>query len=425
MSRAALPLACAFSALLSLLPRAHGLEHGWRLSPDGAEYLLLARSLARGEGFTLPIRVRWPSAAPGPTVHAAWEERAPLWPWLLSLAGDEAGWPGRRVLLPGLLLCALAAAQAAELAAALARRSGLGPKGAVSAALGAGITVALAPTLVEAWLHGWAEPAALVLALAAARLLVGLEGGAAAFALGLVAGAAHLARPEAWVLALAVPIAVFLRARRALGPCLAGVALAAGASVALTGVLVPQSFLLSVGDYRQVMREDPDLAPPGLWTILRGAGGNALGLLAHLATPRYAAFALPLALLALGRPAARPTLALAAALGLATAAVWSTSHPERFGIAPLALLAPVAAVELERRRRALLGRATWPRAVWLVLLLLLLWWPARDERRRPPPARPAPVPEPGEAAVPDPWAYAVVTGRPARLARPPVAGQPR
>lgn len=416
-------------ALVALLPRLEPALAGWRLSPDGAEYVLLARSLARGEGYLLPVRVRYdrPRAPGDQALHPAWDERAPLWPALLApavlLLGDAGpGWPDPRLQLPGALLCALAAAQAAGLAGALARREGLGPRAQTASALGAGLTVALAPALVRASLHTWAEPLGVVLALASARLLLAAgsasTGWAAAALLGLVGGLARFARPEQAVLLVALPALLWLaraRGRRAapLGALLGALALVNLAGVALTGVIAPQLFLLEVADHAQVMRPDPSLAAPSAGRIVAGVAGNLAGLIGHLLTPRYAWLTLPAALLALARAGrrdpARGTLGLALALLLAPALVWSTRDPHRFSLAPLALLAPVAAVEWERRRQWLgqqwLGRRTWPRAAWLVGLVLLLGHQAGAWIERP-----VAPPPPGDC-----WAEALATGQPAFL----------
>lgn len=439
-------------ALVALLPRLGPARAGWRRSNDGAEYVLLARSLARGEGYVLPVRVRYLEAATreAPPAHAAWGERAPLWPlvlagWLRLIDQADPGWPDPLVQLPGVLLCALAAAQAAGLAAFLARREGLGPRGQAASGLSAGLTVALAPALLRASLHTWAEPLGVVLALLVARLLLGLEARAPvgwfvgspsvagqsvagrsvlvlALGLGLLAGLARFARPEQVALGLALALLCLRRGLRlALPALLLGWVVVNGLGVALTGTLAPQLSLLRVADHAQLMQPNPELAPPTAAQVLGGIARNGVHLLSHLATPRYAWLTLPAALLALGRTAPRGLLGLALALLLAPALVWSTDDPHRFALAPLCLLAPVAAVEWERRRRAWLGPRTWPRAAWLAGLVLVLGWQARGWQVRPvdpPPALPAPREEdPLEGpALEDPWSYALLTGRPARLA---------
>lgn len=415
-------------ALLALLPRLEPALRGWHRSHDGEEYLLLARSLARGEGFLLPVKVRW--HVPGPALHPAWDERAPLWPallapWVRALGQEGPGWPDPRLQLPAVSLCALAAAQAALLAAALARAQGLGPRAELAAGLGAGLVLAWAPGLVEASLSTWAEPLGVCLALLVAQLLLRfteLPAPRLALALGLVAGCARFARPEQAALAPALLLLVGLspRLRPGLGRLCLGLLLPNLAGLLVSGVLGPQAFLLTVVDYTRVMRPDPDLTPPGAGEVLRGVAGNAWGLTKQLWTPRYAWLCAPLALLALGRPAARPALLLAGALLLVPTLVWSTSHPSRFSLAPLALLAPIAACEAERRRRQLLGRRTWPRALLLLGSALLLGHHAGGwlgKPIQPPPARGREVgPEP---ALEDPWGHALLTGEPARWVGPP------
>lgn len=414
-------------ALLALLPRLGPALRGWHRSHDGEEYLLLARSLARGEGFLLPVKVRW--HVPGPALHPAWDERAPLWPallvpWVRALGQEGPGWPDPRLQLPGVLLCALAAAQAALLAAALARAQGLGPRAELAAALSAGSILAWAPALVEASLSTWAEPLGVCLALLVAQLVlrfVQAPAAGTALTLGLVAGCARFARPEqaALVPALLLLAGLSPRLRPGLGPLCLGLLLPNLAGVLVSGVVGPQTFLLAVVDYTRVMRPDPDLSAPGAGDVLRGVAGNAWGLTKQLWNPRYAWLCAPLALLALPRAAARPVLLLAGALLLVPTLVWSTSHPARFSLAPLALLAPVAACEAERRRRQLLGWRTWPRALLLLAPALLLGHHAGAWLRKP--VEPAPAPAPGAGAEPaqtDPWAHALLTGEPARLAAP-------
>src|SRR5438270_11874206 len=67
-------------ALLALV--VHGAALVATPTPDACEYQMLARSLARGDGFTLPVRVRLDE--PGPVRHDARGERAPLFPLYLA-----------------------------------------------------------------------------------------------------------------------------------------------------------------------------------------------------------------------------------------------------------------------------------------------------------------------------------------------------
>ena len=110
---------------------------------------------------------------------------------------------------------------------------------------------------------------------------------------------------------------------------------------------------------------------------------------------------------------------LALALVFATAVVWSTRDASRFTIAPLCVLAPVAATELMLWRRRLM-----PARPWVLALLVGLWAGVFAQRSAQFAHRTAtPPPEyTARETVPtldDPWGYALLTGRPAVLARPP------
>ena len=102
---------------------------------------------------------------------------------------------------------------------------------------------------------------------------------------------------------------------------------------------------------------------------------------------------------------------------MATVIVWSTDDPSRFLIAPLALLAPLGAVELLVRWRRHAGGRRWLLALALGLWLGILGHGAgRTWRgRHAPPPGPIPA-QPGTPALADPWRYALVTGREATLA---------
>jgi hypothetical protein len=404
-------------------------------SNDAAEHLLLARSLARGEGFTLPIRVR--DVGGGPAVHEAFAERAPLYPALLSLpvrAGVGAeGWPDPRLQLLGVVLAALCAPLAASVAFELARRSGLEGWSAAWVGVGAGLVVAWSPGLVRASIHLWAEPLGLLLVLAAARLDLALdeEGGGwrlAALA-GLIGGLARFARPEAWVV---VPLLLARAAWRARGATeRRGEALALVGALALvnvvgvvaTGVLAPQLFLLEVRHYEDAMGLAAAPAAPTLAGVLEGVVRNLAGQLGYLLLPKNAWFVLPLAGLALLRPGGRSAVhAWAIAFVLATAGVWSTHDPHRFTIAPLALLAPVALLEAELWRRELWPGRRLPIALLGGSLVLVLGYAAgRELRGRGPERPPDVIAQEGVPALADPWSYALLTGRPAVLLAPGAA----
>lgn len=447
-----MPLAVA---LCAALPRLGPALRGYNPSPDAAEYLLIARSLARGEGFTLPIRVRFPGRRP--VVHEAYGERAPLWPWLLSAVVGAAGqagsgWPDPRLQLLNVLLAALGAALATELTWVVARRRGLVGGSRVLAALLGGLAVAWAPGFVRASVHLWAEPLGAVLALATARLLVAFQDRSLAasaedgagqrwtaglpwLVLGALAGAARFARPEAWalvpvVLASAagfaapatVPSSASARALAILG-ALSGVLFANILGVWATGVLAPQLELLTVARFEQTMAPGPAAHATAVDVVV-GVARNAWGQLRYLVVPRQGLLIAVMALLGLPWRAHRTLLALGGALTAATVLVWSTDDPSRFTVAPLALLAPVAAVEAVvvflaatasvRRRRAL--RA----ALCCAWLALAGYAGGREGRkvRRPLPQPPTVVGS-RPVALADPWTFALVRGAPAVLESQP------
>lgn len=476
----AAPLLLALAvALLALGPRAALALRGYWPSNDAAEHLLLARALARGDGFQLPIRVR--DVDGGPAVHPAFEERAPLFPLLLAApvaAGvGWTGWPDPRLQLVNVGLAALAAALAALVAHALARARGLAPWPALLAALAAGLVVAWGPSLLRASLHLWAEPLGLVLVLGAllAQLKTSLprggspgstrgltwaapsptdgtrprsgpprttvgEGGVGAVAPPrspealavaphlaiLLAALARFARPEAWVL---TPIVVLLALRRSRrdGALAAAIALAVNAvGVAWTGVLAPQLALLRVARFEDALGAGARAAAPTAGDVLSGVAGNLAAQLSALLEPRTGWLVLPAALLAAwparraarGAPAAAACGAFGVGLLLATTLVWSTRDPHRFGILPLGCLAPLAAVEVEALAGALRARSG-PRARAAVravwLVGLVLVLGAAARRERRLPPRPPVEPRSGTPTLRDPWSYALATGRPALL----------
>lgn len=425
-------------ALLALAPRLEPALAGYHPSNDAAEHLLLARSLARGEGFTLPIRVR--DLDGGPAVHEAFAERAPLYPLLLSVPvrlglGAQA-WPDARLQLLNVGLAALAALLAASCADALARGAGAGPRGRALAAIVAGAAVAWSPGLLRASVHLWAEPLGLVLALTALRLeaaLAARPGPGPAVALGLVAGLARFARPEAWVLAVVIVGLAAARARR--DPARRGELLAIGAAVALvnlagigwTGVLAPQLDLLRVARFEELMAPGAP-PPPAAGAIVSGIATNAAALVLHLASPTRTWVVAPLALAAcLDRRArglvAAPALA-AGGLLLAAAVVWSTSDPARFGAGPAGCLAPAAGLGAALVLRGARGRARRG-AELLLLATLVACLGLQSARRRYGVERPPVVAQDGVPRLADPWSWALETGRPAVLAPVSTATSPR
>lgn len=413
------PWLVALVVLLALAPRVAPALRGFNFSPDAAEYLLIARSLRAGEGFTLPIRVRF--TRPGPARHEAYAERAPLYPWLLSaLVTPEPGWPSPRLQLSGLALAALAVLLACSLSAETARRRGLrGPPLQLAVMLG-GLAVGWLPFLVRASVHLWAEPLGLVLALGALRLAwVGEErpGAAVLAAEALCLGLARFARPEGWVLVPALLGWHWAVGQRQRALLLAGGVVALNAlGVALTGVLAPQLELLQTRRFEDLMAPGAELGVSAS-QVAQGIARNAWHQAKDACTPRHAGLIVPLALLGLRAPGARLLALAAGALSLATVIVWSTDDPSRFLIAPLALLAPLGAVELlVRWRRHAAGRR-WALALGVGLWLGILGHGAGRTWR----GRHAPAPGPiaaraGTPALADPWRYALVTGREATLA---------
>ena len=413
------PWLVALVVLLALAPRVAPALRGFNFSPDAAEYLLIARSLRAGQGFTLPIRVRFSQG--GPARHEAYAERAPLYPWLLSaLVRPEPGWPSPRLQLSGLALAALAALLACSLSAEIARRRGLrGPPLQLAVLLG-GLAVGWLPLLVRASVHLWAEPLGLVLALDAVRLAwAGEERPPAPVLLGeaLCLGLARFARPEAWVLVPALLGWHWVAGQRRRALLLAGgVALLNGACVALTGVLAPQLELLQTRRFEDLMAPGAQLGVSSS-QVAQGIARNAWHQAKDALTPKHAGLIVPLALLGLRAPGVRLLPLAAGALSLATVIVWSTDDPSRFLIAPLALLAPLGAVELLVRWRRHAGGRRWLLALGVGLWLGILGHGAGRTWR----GRLAPPPAPlaareGVPALADPWRYALLTGREATLA---------
>jgi hypothetical protein len=403
--------------ILALLPRVGPALRSYNPSNDAAEYLLIARSLANGDGFTLPIKVRFDT--PGPVVHEAYGERAPLFPWLLSVpAGWDAapGWPNPALQLINVALAALAALLASLLTADLARRRGLRGRTLGWAAFLGGLAVAWYPNLVRASIHLWAEPLSLVLVLAALRHYLALEDESDSLwprllGLGVLAGAARFARPEAWVLSALFPVLLWRRGdRRGALRLFTVLAVLNTVGIWVTGVLAPQLGLLSVQSYTDLMSATL-AAPPGVADVTLGVAGNTWAQLEFMLLPKNAFVVFPLALLGLRSRAARPFLLTALTLFAATAIVWSTQDASRFTIAPLCLVAPVAAVEVTVWRRRLFPHNRW------ALILTVASWSAifahrsGKEARKPPPI-PAPV-----VSGRDPWADALLSGRPAKRSR--------
>ncbi len=335
-------------------------------TPDACEYQMLARSLARGEGFTLPVRVR--HVEPGPVRHDARSERAPLFPLLLA-AFDLVLDRGTTSISTGLqVVNALVGVACALLVAQVA----FGISRSKRVALAAGALAALSPPLVQGSTRLLAEPLGLLLILASIRLGEGALPGA-------LLALARLARPEA----LAASILLVLRKgggppahhlsswARSLPRALLAYLLITAVAFAL-GVGAQQSFLLRVSNYRQVMFEAPKPLAPSAFAFLsehpalvfRLIRENALDLGAFAL--RYGHAVPVFGLVALAR---RDRIAITAfTLALASACVWSTRDHARFLVAPLALLAIPAAVEAH----TLLGKRCF--GVFFVASIAALGW---------------------------------------------------
>jgi hypothetical protein len=326
-------------------------------TPDAAEYQMLARSLARGDGLVLPVRVRHDET--GPVRHDARRERAPLLP--LVLAPFEGLDRDPRTVAPGLqCLNAVLAALSCVLVSSIARR-----RASRRVALAAGFLAAVSPPLLVTSTKILAEPLGLLLILAAIRIedWPALQG----VALGL----ARLARPES-VVALVV---VALREKRRLLPLLGFAVVTAVALVA--GVATQQSFLLRVGNFRDVMFGAKGPLPAGIYA-LEHPGATALAILRNAGDLGYFALRYGYAVPVLGLCALlkRDRIAIVAfALALGAACVWSTRDHERFLVAPLALLCIPAAITARR-----LGPRALTALVLATVLLSVLQFDAKNTR---------------------------------------------
>jgi hypothetical protein len=374
-------------------------------TPDACEYQMLARSIVRGDGFTLPVRVR--HVEPGPVRHDARSERAPLFPLLLA-PFDPVLDKGATSVAPGLqVVNALVGVACVLLVAQIA----FGSSGSKRVALAAGAFAALSPPLVQTSTRLLAEPLGLLLILAAIRFH-------RAGVVGALLALARLARPEA----AAASIWMFFQKKgeRPLARAVLAYALITVVAL-LLGVGAPQSFLLRVSNFRQVMFEAPKpLAPSALAflaehpaLVFRLIRENALDL-GYFAL-RYG-HAVPIfGLLALRRRDQIATTAFA--LALAAACVWSTRDHVRFLVAPLALLAIPATIEA----RTLFGKRCFE--VFFLVSVAALGWTHVRYASKPQAQNPVwSVPEtlaarlralgPGEAfAAVNPWSLSLASGR--------------
>jgi hypothetical protein len=326
---------------------------------------MLGRSLARGEGFTLPVRVRHDEA--GPVRHDARGERAPLFPVFLAglerLGVDD----GRGAIVPALqcanaLVGVLDALLVAALAFALAAgtpspASGGGVGWGPWAALAAGLLAAWSPPLTAASTKLLAEPLGLAFILLALRCEIAAPSPWLALASGLALGLARLARPEA-AIALVLVLALRLLGERR---SLALLVLAGAAIPAVFWLSSPQGFILRVNNFRDVMFDHGSVrgpAPSALAFVLDHPGAvihhvfwNLVDLLRFAL--QYGGAVPVLAALALvrGSRGEKTLVATGLALFLGVACVWATRDHQRFLVAPLALFAGPAVLEAERLLR--------------------------------------------------------------------------
>ncbi len=199
-----------------------------RLTPDGARFLNLARSLERGLGYVTPEA--WPAWLAPEKLPAPESFKEPGYPYAIAAATPLAGDPFRAARAVSLAAGVLVPLATWALARALAAGA--------TAALLAGLLAAASPVLIRQSVLVMAEsPFALFVtaafALAACRPRADARGGATALLAGLALGLAYLVRAQALV---AAPVVVALiaarRAPRAALPA-AALALAGAALVAL------------------------------------------------------------------------------------------------------------------------------------------------------------------------------------------------
>lgn len=389
-------------ALLAWLPRSRAGEV-FRPTPDAVEYAALARGLVEGRGFSLPIRAFHipETISPGPArVPGAWT-RAPLLPLLLAPRLGEAADPrSRRAELaalqhtPAWLAIALASLCAA-LTVTLGRHAGMDPWLRLRAAALAGVMIALHPPLFHVSMRLLTEPLELTLLVLGLLGAFGLDDTRPRPALtGIAAGLLCLARPDGLLLALAILVALTLRAGRGGLRIALPLMLIAAAPWWLRAVLVHgtptpgQSFLLHVASSEDVQwgfGGPVESLSPGL--ITTAVLGNLGACLAALLEPKSLAFFAPVIGLAAWRiggsddrrnsrrealrDPATLTLALGLVLLLAKALVWSTRDELRFILPAVVLLVPLGALETVR----LLPRlARFDRRLPQALLVILLGW---------------------------------------------------
>jgi len=206
---AALLLCAALLGVACALFDLRGVAPAFR-SGDALEYALMARHLARGEGFTTNLiypPALWLGIEAAPAV-----KYAPLWP--LVLAGPFAAFGADASVARGVLVILFAALVTAAAALAAAR-------GGLLAGAVAAVAVALSPEIRFFALDAVSET---LFALAITLALLACARGASAFAVGLCCGLAYLTRYNGAVLLPALLPLVWARDRAVRTPvlCAAG-----------------------------------------------------------------------------------------------------------------------------------------------------------------------------------------------------------
>jgi hypothetical protein len=344
------------------------------LSPDGTEYLAVARSLLSGSGYQLPLHI-YHVCEPYRAVHSAWAFRLPVYPALLAafsalVAAPIEGFPPPRLYVLNLLLAALACAVAALVAYRLSLSYGASPRSAMLAAVISAWALMNATPLLYCAVNLYSEPVALLLALAALALTLTPVSPTPtrAFAGGFAAGLAAQARGELIILPLALALMLLLRSMRpskgrdrtagtATGWAIMSVTLGAvvgflplkllAAASPLCGHASVYAFHFRVASFKVLLdggepapsalafiRTHPRLIASLIW---RNAQANATVVL----TPT--SFLLgPAIILACFRPEMLPGLLM---LGVSTA-MWFVCDANRFMLVPLGLCAPVCGASI-------------------------------------------------------------------------------
>ena len=366
------------------------------LSPDAADYLNIARHLARGEGFVHSIK--WHFFTSDPIVHSAVGERPPLYPLLLAPLARGSD-PAR----PAQYLTALLALAAIALGAAWARRIALPPAAAVAGAA----VLAFNPGFLICSVYPWSEPLYLC-ELFAVLLVVGSDAGSRrrAAAAGVLTALAFFTRPSAP--AIVAALALWYLRRRAWRPLALYLA-------TLLVLLIPwwaltwsvrgnpfyslPKFHLVVGDIREGMAAGYGATFPGpaefflanAGTILAKIGRQTIAYLQMLLGPTY--LALLSAFLFLrpfrgreetGREG--PWVAVALFHFVLPALTWATFDGIRFMLPCFAVLVFPLAAEMERAAGGLATararRLAWASLLGVLALLYAVQWGQQQARVR-------------------------------------------